>query len=200
MRVHEGRRGGQLLAVTLIVGGALLLVFRLLGWRISDHFWPFFVIVPGLALLAVAATASGRESRSLAVGGAVVAGAGLILFVQSLTDYFQSWAYAWTLLPAFAGAALLFIGRRDSDAAGATVGLRLMQWGGATFVVFAVVFEGLIFNSGLVEGGLVLPIVLIAVGVFVLFRGGFITRGPDAKQGGSEGGGAAKGSPTVAQS
>jgi peptidoglycan/LPS O-acetylase OafA/YrhL len=200
MRAFEQRRGRLILAVALIGGGALLLVLRLLDWRIADHFWPFFVIVPGAALFAVAALARGREMRFLAAAGAVVAGSGLILLLQSLTDYFQSWAYAWTLLPVFAGAALLLIGRRDADPEAVASARRLLQLGGVMFVVFAAVFEGLIFHDGLIAGGFIVPILLIALGLFVLLRGMFPLHGGDANDVGSGSGSESKGPPAVAQS
>jgi len=177
MRAVETRHGEQWLAAALIGGGALLLVLRLFDWRIGDHLWPFFVIVPGVVVLAISATTPGRESRFLAPAGAVVAGTGVILLAQALTGYFQSWAYAWTLLPVCAGAALMFVGRRDADPATAAAGSRLVKGGALLFVCFAVAFEGLIFHRylSLGAGGLVLPIVLIAAGVVVLLRGGLFT-------------------------
>ena len=104
-------------------------------------------------------------------------GVGVILLTQALTGYFQSWAYVWALLPVFAGAALIFVGRRDADLTTAALGRRFVKWGILTFVIFAVVFEGLIFNRYLSfgTGGLVLPLVLIAAGVFMLVRVGLFT-------------------------
>jgi hypothetical protein len=86
-------------------------------------------------------------------------------------------AYVWVLLPVFVGVALIFVGRRDADLETATLGRRFVKWGILTFVSFAVVFEGLIFNRYLSfgTGGLVLPLVLIAVGVFMLVRVGLFT-------------------------
>jgi hypothetical protein len=86
-----------------------------------------------------------QQSRFWRPVGAVVAGTGVILFAQALTGYFQSWAYVWALLPVFAGVALIFVGRRDTDLKTATLGRRLVKWGILTFVSFAVVFEWLIF-------------------------------------------------------
>jgi hypothetical protein len=181
MPVLETKHGERLLAAALIGGGALLLILRLFDWRIGGRFWPFFVIVPGVVVFAISATMPGRQSRFLAPAGAVAAGAGVILLAQALTGYFQSWAYAWTLLPVFAGAALVFVGRRDADPTTATLGRRLVKWGALAFVGFAAAFEGLIFNRtlSLGAGGLALPLVLIAAGVFVLLRGGLSTNSRD---------------------
>lgn len=161
-------RARMALAVLLIAAGAILLALRLLGWSISGFLWPFFVIIPGVALLAVGLAANGRPSRFPAVAGAIVTTTGMLLLVQSLTDYFQSWAYAWALLPASAGAALIAAGRRDGDAATAATGWRLLQWGIVLFALMGLLFEALIFNGGWLDASLVLPLILIAAGVLVL--------------------------------
>ena len=177
MRVLETKHGERLLAAALIGGGVVLLILRLFDWRIGGHLWPFFVIVPGVVVFAISATMDGQQSRILALAGAVVAGTGVILLAQALTGYFQSWAYARALLPACAGSALMFVGRREADPTIATLGSRLVKWGILAFVCFAFAFEGLIFNRYLSLGaaGLVLPLVLIAAGVFVILRRGLFT-------------------------
>lgn len=159
----------RLLAAILIGAGVVLLVLRQFDWRLSDSLWPLIVIVPGFALFALAA-ALGREARLLAVVGAIVGGTGLILLGQSLTDYYQSWAYLWTLLPVFAGFALVAMERRDGEAASAGAGRALILSGGIMFVVFTTLFEGLIFHRGLIGNGIIVPALLIALGVALLLR------------------------------
>ena len=161
-------RGRMALAILLIAAGAVLLVLRLLGWSISGFLWPFFVIIPGVALLAVGLATSGSQSRFPAVAGAIVTTTGLILLLQSLTDYFQSWAYAWALLPAAAGGALVLVGGRDGDASATASGWRLLQWGVVLFALMGLLFEAFIFSGGWLDSDLVLPIILIAAGVLVL--------------------------------
>jgi hypothetical protein len=167
MRQLQNGESRVYLAVALIGGGLVLLALRFFGDAVG-LVWPFFVIVPGAAVLALA-MAPGWQSTHLAAAGAVVAGTGVILFVQELTDYYQSWAYAWTLLPVFAGAALLLVGRTQGDEVAKNRGRQLLQWGTIAFLVFAALFEALIFH-GLVEGGLILPVLLIAAGALLLFR------------------------------
>lgn len=156
-----------ILAVGLIGAGIVMLGGEFVG-GFGDIFWPFFVIVPGIALLAQAA-GGGQLSKTLAVAGGVVTGTGLILFVQAVTDYFQSWAYAWTLLPVFAGAALFLIGRREGDQDAINRGRRLIELGAIGFVVCAAAFEALIFHR-IVNQNWVLPIILIGAGAFLLLR------------------------------
>jgi len=167
MRQLQSPESRIYVAAALIGAGLILLALRLFG-DVVGLVWPFFVIIPGAALFALAATA-GWQSRHLAATSAVVAGTGVILLVQEMTDYYQSWAYAWTLLPVFAGAALFFVGHKEGDRASKARGWRLIQWGAIGFAIFATVFETLIFR-GLIAGDLILPMVLIAAGALLLTR------------------------------
>jgi hypothetical protein len=155
-----------ILALTLIGAGIVLLALRFFG-DLADSLWPFFIIVPGILLLALGAGA-GWGSRAIVVAGAIVAGVGIILLVQQMTDYFQSWAYAWSLLPAFAGAGLLVYGYREGDETAMANARLLMAWGGIGFVVLGVLFEALIFHESALAGGIVLPLLLIAGGAVML--------------------------------
>src|SRR5215813_518898 len=107
-------RGRAIGAVTLIGLGLLFLLGQILNVSIFSFLWPFFVIIPGAAFLYFAIT-GGKNTAGLAVPGTVVTGTGLILLYQSLTNHWESWAYAWTLYPVFVGLALTFMGRRMGD-------------------------------------------------------------------------------------
>ena len=145
----------------------ILLALRFFG-EVVAIVWPFLIIIPGVAMFAFATTV-GWQSRQLAAAGAVVAGTGVILLVQEMTDYYQSWAYAWTLLPVFAGVGLLFVAQAEGNQAGKTRALQLMRWGALAFLVAGVAFETLIFRNP-VEGSLALPLILIAAGALLLVR------------------------------
>jgi hypothetical protein len=160
--------GRSLLAVALIGLGLLLLILRHFGWFVGSV-WPLFVIVPGVVLIALAAS-FGWQSKFVAAAGAVITGAGLILAIQNATDYFQSWAYAWALLPAFAGAAMWTMGARENDASAEATGRGLVQGGGVVFIVLGAMFELFIFNRGWFDAGLALALLLIVMGGFLLFR------------------------------
>jgi len=157
----------SLVGALLVGGGLLLLLLRLFGR--DDLLWPFFIIVPGLAL-AGAAIFSGWRSKQMASAGLVIAGIGLILLVQAIFDYHRSWAYAWTLLPLAGGAGLLLYGWQHGDEAAVEKGRNIVQWSAAAFVVLAAAFELLFFDNRYIGTGLVLPIVLIVIGGFLLMR------------------------------
>lgn len=159
--------GRVVLAVTLIAAGVIILVVRRFGGT-AETLWPFFIIIPGVALAGLTMTGS-WQSKTAAATGAVIAGIGVILWVQELTDYYQSWAYAWALLPAFAGLGLFISGYRDNDEATRARARGLMQWGAAGFAVLAIAFETLIFHERVIFGGWLLPVVLIVAGALLLF-------------------------------
>ncbi|HWA19087.1 MAG TPA: hypothetical protein VG757_08820 [Devosia sp.] len=157
----------EALATLLILGGALLLVAQFFGGAASV-IWPFFIIVPGLVLAFIADRSD--WNKSLLVIGAVIAGSGIILLVQSIYDYYQSWAYAWTLLPMFAGAALHYAGDRRGEADLKAQGKRLIEWSAGAFLAFGAVFELLIFHGANSWGRIVLPLALIGFGALILLR------------------------------
>lgn len=155
------------LAVLLVAAGVLLLASQFYG-GIGALLWPFFIIVPGVALIVLAARAGWPES--LAVAGAIVTGVGVILLAQDLTHYYRSWAYAWTLLPLFAGAALFYCAEAHESDAGRARAVSLMQWSAGAFVVLGALFELLLFSGGQPWARYGVPLALIAVGVVLLLR------------------------------
>lgn len=165
--MNHPAEGRGVLATTLIGLGIILLVLRYFG-GLAGAVWPFFVILPGVALIAVG-TSTAWHSRYVAAAGAVATGTGIILAAQNATDYYQSWAYAWALLPGFAGAAMWMVGLREDDQAAREQGRSLVQWSAVVFVVLAALFELFIFNRGWFDAGLVLALVLIVTGGFLLF-------------------------------
>jgi hypothetical protein len=137
------------------LGGLLLLlgIVVLLGQAIDLDLgrigWPFFVIVPGLALLGLGLATPGRPGELLATVGGLVTMAGLVLLVQNSTDRFDTWAYAWTLVilvgPGI-GRWLLGVVRGRGDLA--ATGGWLMAAGLVGFLVLAAFFEVVIGIGG----------------------------------------------------
>jgi hypothetical protein len=164
------------------LGGLLLLlgIVVLLGPAIEVDLgrvgWPFFVVVPGLAVLGLGLAADGRLAVVLATVGGVVTMSGLVLLVQNATDRFETWAYAWTLVVLVGpgiGRWLLGVvrGRRDL----ATSGGWLVLTGLAVFVVLAVFFELVIGIGGrryvyVPAGRYALAALLIVAGLVLLGR------------------------------
>jgi hypothetical protein len=163
--------------VSLIVGavlialGVLFLVVQIPGVRIGVYMWPFFVIVPGLAFF-VGMVLGGRGAGGLAVPGSIVTTVGLILLYQNTTNHWESWAYAWGLIPMAVGVGLMINGSWSFRPALVTQGRRLAIIGLALFLAFGAFFEVLIFGGFIGYAQWIWPVLLIALGLFLLLRRG----------------------------
>ena len=149
MQQSVGQRamtGPAVVGVLLIALGALTLITRGLGFdlfaAIGSWGWPFFVIVPGVVLLAASLIPAPPKGIGFATAGAIVTTVGALLLYQSQADHFESWAYAWALLPLAAGVATalygLFAGERRMVNAGTT----MAAIAAGLFLVGAWFFEG----------------------------------------------------------
>jgi hypothetical protein len=160
------------LAMMLIIFGVFFsIVLYSPGLLRIEDWWPAFIVVPGLAMLAVSfvgAASGARGMTAMAIPGCIVSAVGGILLYCNITNHWESWAYVWTLIPASVGLGLLIAGRfgvGDHGSAGA--GGWLLVSGVAGFVLLGAFFEVLIF------GGMVSrywPVALIGLGMVLLYR------------------------------
>jgi hypothetical protein len=131
-----------LLGIAILLGQAFEVDLGRIGW-------PFFVIIPGLALLGMGLAAAGRVGEVLATVGGVVTMAGLVLGVQNATDRFDTWAYAWTLVFLVgAGTGRWLVGVVRGRAELAASGAWLVAAGLVAFLVLAVFFEVVVGIGG----------------------------------------------------
>lgn len=145
--------------VVLISLGLLFLFAQIFSINIDD-LWPLILVVGGGAFLVGAF--SGQPG--LAVPGAVLTGLGLLLYFQSVTGRWESWAYAWTLIPGFVGAGLWLNGRLAATPALAAQGRRLISISILLLLVFGTLLGGW-FSLGQWW-----PLLLIAAGAWLLIR------------------------------
>lgn len=165
VKEHDSR---PVMALGLIAVGVLVLIGQLTGFGgMIGSLWPMFVVLPGLAFLYFAYTGD-KNVAGLAVPGTVITGTGLILFYQNVTGHWESWAYIWTLYPLFVGLALNFMAQRTGDDGTQKASRILMRIGAIGFIIGVIFFELIIFDNGGIFGNLSLPIVLIAIGGFML--------------------------------
>ncbi|MHB0876816.1 MAG: hypothetical protein ACYC5O_12330 [Anaerolineae bacterium] len=122
-----------LLGLVLIGIGGLFLLGPLLGISLLAFSWPLLILLPGVLLL-VGAVAGGKSAAPLAVPGCLLTTLGGILLLQNSFDYFESWAYAWALLPAAVGVGIALIGLRHADRTPVAVGAGIAA---VSLVVFA---------------------------------------------------------------
>ncbi|MEP7285530.1 MAG: hypothetical protein ABI947_07160 [Chloroflexota bacterium] len=175
MQSNNGRRVGQTFGLILIGLGILFMLGTVFNINMSGLFrlgWPFFIIVPGIGL-ATAGVMGGKSTSPLTIFGSVVTTVGLILLYQSTFNHWQSWAYAWTLLPVGAGAGMYIHGTINDEPDLARNGLRVAMTGLVLFAIFWVFFELLIGISGFHNaslGKIFGPLLLIGLGGYVLLR------------------------------
>jgi hypothetical protein len=152
--------------VILVALGVLLLVGRLVPGIFGQLSWPFIVIGVGVLLL-VLAIATGNAG--LAVPACIVGGIGLILWWQNEHGRWETWAYAWTLIPGFVGVGALVQGLLEAKPLRALLdALWPILISAVLFLVFGSLFGGPLFGVPwyYLAGG-----ALIVMGALVILRG-----------------------------
>jgi hypothetical protein len=162
------------LGVLLIVVGALFFVGQAVGFDLGRFAWPFFVIIPGLAVTGAGLAIGGPSGERITPLGAAVTMVGVILLYQNTADHFESWAYAWALVfPTSTGLGRMIYGSIKGSKEMVVAGGRWALIGTALFVVGAVFFELVVGISGLGIGfgRLGWPMGLVMVGIMLLVGG-----------------------------
>jgi hypothetical protein len=145
-----------------ILLGALVIVGSFLppGSRVVS--WPLIVIGVGAAFLLFG---EGTSAVGLVIPGAIVLGIGCLLYVQNLTGWWNSWAYAWALIPGFTGIGLYGFDRLTKASPGVrTTALILVIVSTVLFLVFAAAIGRHAW------AWIVLGVALVAAGVAVVMR------------------------------
>ena len=78
------------LGVLLMVLGALFLVVQAVGFDLGRFAWPFFVMVPGLAVFGAGLAIGGPSGERITPLGAAVTMVGMILLYQNTADHFET--------------------------------------------------------------------------------------------------------------
>ncbi|MBN1260848.1 MAG: hypothetical protein JXB35_09225 [Anaerolineae bacterium] len=137
-----GMGGKKVRTVGLVwMGEALVVSAGLWFWytfRLPGFSWAFILMGLGV-MFAVAAILTGIGAKM--IPGAIIGGLGALLYWQHMTGFWESWSYAWTLIPAFVGvglitAQLLGMGGR----AVRKVGIHLVGWSMLAFLTFGTFF------------------------------------------------------------
>ena len=157
------KQSSIVIGLILILAGVLFLVlqaFPELAARIDlASQWPLIIVGVG-ALLILGALFG---TPPLAVPGSILSGIGLLLTYQNMTGNWESWAFAWTLIPGFVGIGIMLMGALDKDQREQIGnGFRLVLISLGLFVVFGGFFGAF---------GQYWPVLLIIGGVLLLFRG-----------------------------
>jgi hypothetical protein len=155
----------------LILLGIALLAFQFVSeldeWFKSIFDWPLIIVGVGVFLLFLGLLVG---EPGMAVPACILGGIGGLLYYQNATGNYESWAYAWTLLPGFTGvgvmlAALLGHGRKGSFSSGFTL-----------VFISIVMFHIFAAFSGVRPLGNYWPVLLIALGLWLIFKSFFKKR------------------------
>lgn len=164
---HTANSGLAVLGALLVVFGVVFLAQQLAGEALGDQWWPFLVMAPGLALLAVGLIV---PNAGMIIGGSVVTTIALVLLYQNTTGLWATWAYAWALVGPFAsGVGSMIGGWRTDNQTMVRAGARTAGVGLILFVIGYLFFEQVIGLSGQpTVAEWVLPVVLVVVGALLL--------------------------------
>jgi hypothetical protein len=155
--------------VFLILVGAALLAFQFVpalrdwaeayDWSFS---WPLIIIGVGLFFLVLGLLVG---ESGLAVPACVIGGIGGLLYWQNATGNWESWAYAWTLIPGFVGVGVLLSGLLGGQLRQALTG------GGWLVIISAILYLAFAsFLGGPAILGDYWPALIIGLGLLILAR------------------------------
>jgi hypothetical protein len=174
------RNSGALVAGSiLIVLGLLSLAGQVLrGFPFWSYLWPLIIIGFG-GLFFVGMFAGGKSAAGLAIPGSIIGAVGLMLFLQNLSGYWESWSFGWTIILVAVGLGIFIMGAYTQDLARRQAGLRVMKVGAILFIIFGGFFE-LIFSAFRPYGiqQYIFPALLILLGAYlVVARSGLLASG-----------------------
>lgn len=130
---------------------------------INEYTWPLIIVGLGIAFLLAALL---TWTPGLMVPASMLIGLGGLLFWQNATENWASWAYAWALLPGFAGVGTFLMNLQEGHLRqGIIAGGSAILLSAALFLIFGSFFGGINLL------GIYWPIILILLGVIVLAQG-----------------------------
>ena len=147
----------------VLIGGMLLADQLLPSWTINFD-WPWIVMGVGLVFLLFAVL---TRTGGLAIPGSIISGIGSILYYQNLTGNWETWQFAWALIPGFVGVGIalgtLISPQEFKDGWQASLILLVIS------AVLFMIFGGSSFFGWNTQ--FVWPVVIIVFGFFMLIRG-----------------------------
>ncbi len=152
--------------ILLILVGGFFLVIRLfpeLGVALRISFsWPLIVVGGGVFLLLFGLLVN---APGMAVPACIVGGVGGLLYWQNITGRWETWSYAWALVPGFVGVGVILSGLIEGK-------VRQPLRDGGTLVVISLILFA-VFASFLGEVnflGAYWPVLLVLLGLWLLIR------------------------------
>jgi hypothetical protein len=148
--------------LVLILLGILFLVVQQVPGLQLWFSWPWIIIGVAVFLLVLGLVVG---EPSMAIPACIVGGIGGILYWQEITGNWDSWAYAWTLIPGFVGVGIVLSGLLGGDS-------RQSVRGGGWLIMISLMLFAVFgsFFGGLGLLGPYWPVLLILLGLLVLIR------------------------------
>jgi hypothetical protein len=149
--------------LALVAAGAVAILFGVLvivgsflpaGSRLVS--WPLIIVGAGAAIFLAGA---GTPAVGLVIPGTIVLGVGCLFYVQNLANWWQSWSFAWALIPGFTGLGLVAFARIGRAGAGVKTAAKvLLAVSAVLFLVFAAAlgrhaWSWIVLGAGLVAAG-----------------------------------------------
>jgi hypothetical protein len=158
-----------------LVGGLILILLG--AWFLAMQFvpglqewfsWPWIIIGVGVAMLLIGLLSGVPD---LAVPACIIGGIGGLLYWQNVTGNWDSWSYAWSLIPGFVGVGVIL-----SGLFGGKVRKSLREGGNLILIslILFVIFAAFLGGPNLL--GDYWPVLLILLGSWVLIRSLFRSR------------------------
>lgn len=164
--MNRNERSRIIIGILLLIIGVWWLAGQffptLVNWIHLELAWPLIIVAVGVFLLFFGLLVGAPE---MAIPACIVGGIGGLLYWQNATGNWESWAYAWTLIPGFVGIGIILSALLGGGGRG--------SYSGGAWLVFISLVLFAIFGSFL--GGLALlgnlwPALLILLGVIILLR------------------------------
>jgi hypothetical protein len=162
------RRSSLAGGLVLVLLGALFLAVQWVPGLQLWFSWPLIIIGIGVLLLIVGLLTG---VPAMAMPACIVGGIGGLLYWQNATGNWESWAYAWTLIPGFVGVGMVLSGLLGGDTR------QTVRGGGWLILISLVLFA--VFASFFGALGLVgsyWPVLLIVLGLLLLAQSLFRSR------------------------
>jgi hypothetical protein len=162
------RRSSLAGGLVLVLLGVLFLAVQWVPGLQLWFSWPLIIIGIGVLLLIVGLLTG---VPAMAMPACIVGGIGGLLYWQNATGNWESWAYAWTLIPGFVGVGMVLSGLLGGDTR------QTVRGGGWLILISLVLFA--VFASFFGALGLVgsyWPVLLIGLGLLLLAQSLFRSR------------------------
>jgi hypothetical protein len=169
--MNRKTRSNLVLGLLLILIGAWFLAAQFvpgLSWFWGVFDWPLIIVSVGVFLLLLGLVLG---APGMAIPACIVGGIGSLLYWQNATGNWQSWAYAWTLIPGFVGVGLMLSALLGEGWENFRVGAWMSF---ISLIVFSI--AGAMFGARVL--GVYWPVLVIAFGVWLLVQPLFKRRPP----------------------